>query len=102
LSAQGGIGALDPDHTARPHERQVLPMKVRILVSLKPGVLDPQGRAVHHALEGMGFEGVDDVRIGRTVELDVADSTSDEALEKMCEQLLANTVIENYRIERLG
>ena len=50
----------------------------------------------------MGFEGVDDVRIGRTVELDVADSTSDEALEKMCEQLLANTVIENYRIERLG
>ena len=77
-------------------------MKVRILVSLKPGVLDPQGRAVPHALEGMGFEGVDDVRIGRTVELDVADSTSDEALEKMCEQLLANTVIENYRIERLG
>lgn len=77
-------------------------MKVRILVSLKPGVLDPQGRAVHHALEGMGFDGVEDVRIGRTVELDVADSTRDEALEKMCEQLLANTVIENYRIERLG
>ncbi len=77
-------------------------MKVRILVSLKPGVLDPQGRAVHHALEGMGFDGVEDVRIGRTVELDVADSISDEALEKMCEQLLANTVIENYRIERLG
>ena len=76
-------------------------MKIRVLVSLKPGVLDPQGRAVHHALEGLGFDGVDDVRIGRTVELDVADDTSDAALEDMCEKLLANTVIENYRIEKL-
>lgn len=76
-------------------------MKIRVLVSLKPGVLDPQGRAVHHALEGLGFEGVDDVRIGRTVELDVADDTSDAALEEMCEKLLANTVLENYRIEKL-
>ena len=77
-------------------------MKIRVLVSLKPGVLDPQGRAVHHALEGLGFKGVDDVRIGRTVELDVADDTSDEALSEMCEKLLANTVIENYKIEKLG
>ena len=77
-------------------------MKIRVLVSLKPGVLDPQGRAVHHALEGLGFEGVDDVRIGRTVELDVADGTSDAALTEMCEKLLANTVIENYKIEKLG
>ena len=77
-------------------------MKIRVLVSLKPGVLDPQGRAVHHALEGLGFKGVDDVRIGRTVELDVADGTSDEALTEMCEKLLANTVIENYKIEKLG
>ena len=77
-------------------------MKVRVLVSLKPGVLDPQGRAVHHALEGLGFAGVDDVRVGRTVELDVADDTSDEALDEMCRKLLANTVIENYRIEKLG
>ncbi|MXO47781.1 phosphoribosylformylglycinamidine synthase subunit PurS [Erythrobacter vulgaris] len=77
-------------------------MKIRVLVSLKPGVLDPQGRAVHHALEGLGFQGVDEVRIGRTVELDVADSTSDEALADMCEKLLANTVIENYKIEKLG
>ena len=76
-------------------------MKIRVLVSLKPGVLDPQGRAVHHALEGLGFNGVDDVRIGRTVELDVADDTSDEALADMCEKLLANTVIENYAIEKL-
>ena len=76
-------------------------MKIRVLVSLKPGVLDPQGRAVHHALEGLGFEGVDDVRIGRTVELDVSDNTSDAALTEMCEKLLANTVIENYKIEKL-
>ena len=76
-------------------------MKIRVLVSLKPGVLDPQGRAVHHALEGLGFKGVDDVRIGRTVELDVADDTSDQALNDMCEKLLANTVIENYKIEKL-
>ncbi len=77
-------------------------MKIRVLVSLKPGVLDPQGRAVHHALEGLGFESVEDVRIGRTVELDVADGTSDEALDEMCRKLLANTVIENYRIEKVG
>ena len=76
-------------------------MKIRVLISLKPGVLDPQGRAVHHALEGLGFKGVDDVRIGRTVELDVADDTSDQALNDMCEKLLANTVIENYKIEKL-
>ena len=77
-------------------------MKIRVLVSLKPGVLDPQGRAVHHALEGLGFEGVEDVRVGRTVELDVANGTSDEALDEMCRKLLANTVIENYRIEKVG
>ena len=76
-------------------------MKVRILVSLKPGVLDPQGRAVHHALEGLGFTGVEDVRVGRVIEMDVAVSTSDEALREMCEKLLANMVIENYRIEKL-
>ncbi len=75
-------------------------MKVRVHVSLKPGVLDPQGRAVHHALEGMGFEGVTDVRVGRLIELDVADGTSDAALDDMCRKLLANMVIENYRIEK--
>ncbi|BBC73878.1 phosphoribosylformylglycinamidine synthase subunit PurS [Altererythrobacter sp. B11] len=76
-------------------------MKVRIHVSLKPGVLDPQGRAVHHALEGLGFEGVNDVRVGRLIELEVADSTTDAALDEMCRKLLANMVIENYRIEKL-
>lgn len=75
-------------------------MKVRVLVSLKPGVLDPQGRAVHHALEGLGFAGVEDVRVGRVIELDVADGTSEATLTEMCDKLLANTVIENYRIER--
>jgi phosphoribosylformylglycinamidine synthase len=76
-------------------------MKVRVFVSLKPGVLDPQGRAVHHALEGLGFKGVEDVRVGRMIELQVADGTSDETLREMCEKLLANMVIENYRIENL-
>jgi len=74
-------------------------MKVRIFVRLKPGVLDPQGRAVHHSLEGMGFEGVDDVRIGRLIEMDVSDGTSQEAISSMCEKLLANTVIEDFTIE---
>ncbi len=75
-------------------------MKVRVFVSLKPGVLDPQGRAVHHALEGLGFSGVEDVRVGRMIELDVADGTDDATLSAMCDKLLANTVIENYRIEK--
>ncbi len=77
-------------------------MKVRVFVSLKPGVLDPQGRAVHHALEGLGFSGVEEVRVGRLIELDVADSTTDAALDDMCRKLLANMVIENYRIEKVG
>ena len=76
-------------------------MKVRIHVSLKPGVLDPQGRAVHHALEGLGFSGVQDVRIGRLIELDLADDTTDAQLDDMCRKLLANMVIENFRIEKL-
>ena len=77
-------------------------MKIRIHVSLKPGVLDPQGRAVHHALDVLGFAGVEDVRIGRLIELTVADDTGDADLEAMCEKLLANTVIENYRIEKVA
>lgn len=75
-------------------------MKVRVHVSLKNGVLDPQGRAIHHALEGLGFAGVNDVRAGRLIELDVTEDTSDEALDEMCRKLLANMVIENYRIEK--
>ena len=75
-------------------------MKVRVVVTLKPGVLDPQGKAVHKALGGLGFESVADVRTGKLVELDLADDTSDAAIDEMCRKLLANTVIENYRIER--
>jgi phosphoribosylformylglycinamidine synthase len=77
-------------------------MQVRVLVRLKPGVLDPQGRAVHHALEGLGFEGVGDVRVGRMIELDLADGTDEASIRQMCEKLLANTVIENFQIESLG
>lgn len=77
-------------------------MKVRVHVSLKPGVLDPQGRAIQHSLEGLGFTGVRDVRQGKLLELDVDDSVSDEALDDMCRKLLANMVIENYRVERVA
>ena len=76
-------------------------MKARIFVTLKPGVLDPQGRAIHHALEGLGFGGVNEVRAGKLIELDLADGTGDADIEEMCRKLLANTVIENFRIERL-
>lgn len=75
-------------------------MKLRVFVTLKPGVLDPQGRAIQHALGSLGFEGVNDVRAGKLIELDVADDTSDAAVDEMCRKLLANTVIENYRVER--
>ena len=74
--------------------------KVKVHVFLKPGVLDPQGRAVHHSLDSLGFEGVEDVRIGRLIEMDVADGTSDETLNRMCEQLLANMVIEDFVVEK--
>ena len=75
-------------------------MKIKIFVTLKPGVLDPQGRAIQHALGGLGFDGVADVRAGKLIELDVADETDDATIDAMCRRLLANTVIENYRIER--
>ncbi|HVQ08225.1 MAG TPA: phosphoribosylformylglycinamidine synthase subunit PurS [Allosphingosinicella sp.] len=75
-------------------------MKVRVHVTLKKGVLDPQGKAIHHALEGLGFAGVNDVRAGKLIELDLAEDVVDSEIEEMCRQLLANMVIENYRIER--
>lgn len=77
-------------------------MKTRVFVTLKGGVLDPQGKAIHHALEGLGFSGVNDVRAGKLIELDLADGTSDEDIDAMCKKLLANTVIENYRIEKVS
>ena len=76
-------------------------MKARVFVTLKTGVLDPQGKAIHHALEGLGFTGVNDVRAGKMIELDLADGASDADIDEMCRKLLANTVIENFRIERV-
>lgn len=75
-------------------------MKLRIIVTLKNGVLDPQGKAIHKALGGLGFAGVNDVRAGKLIELDVDDTVTDAQIDEMCRKLLANTVIENYRIER--
>jgi len=74
-------------------------MKTRVYVTLKNGVLDPQGKAIRHALEGLGFSGVNDVRAGKLIELDLAEGVSEADVEAMCRKLLANTVIENFRIE---
>ncbi|SLN71625.1 phosphoribosylformylglycinamidine synthase subunit PurS [Roseisalinus antarcticus] len=73
-------------------------MKVRVDVMLKDGVLDPQGEAVRHALGALGFAGVEGVRQGKVIELELADGTPESEVGRMCEQLLANTVIESYRI----
>jgi phosphoribosylformylglycinamidine synthase len=77
-------------------------VKAKIHITLKNGVLDPQGKAVGHALGSLGFEGVEDVRQGKYIEVDLSETDADKALENvdaMCRQLLANTVIENYEIE---
>lgn len=74
-------------------------MKALVTVTLKPGVLDPQGRAIHHALGALGFTGVHDVRQGKLIELDVADDTTRELVEDMARKLLANTVIESFKVE---
>ena len=74
-------------------------MKARVYVMLKTGVLDPQGEAVRHALGAMGFEGVTGVRQGKVIELDLADGTTEAQVGEMCDKLLANTVIESYRVE---
>ena len=74
-------------------------MKTRVTIMLKSGVLDPQGRAIHGALQGLGFAGVRDVRAGKLIELDLDERVSRADVDAMCRTLLANTVIENYRIE---
>ena len=77
-------------------------MKARIHITLKNGVLDPQGKAIGHALEGLGFAGVGDVRQGKYIEIDLDETDPKQArasVEAMCEKLLANTVIENYSID---
>lgn len=74
-------------------------MKAKVHVMLKNGVLDPQGEAVKHALGTLGFGGVEGVRQGKVIELDLADGTTEDTVKDMCEKLLANTVIESYSIE---
>jgi len=74
-------------------------MKATVTVMLKDGVLDPQGDAVKSALGSLGFEGVGGVRQGKVIELDLADGTTEAQVSEMCEKLLANTVIESYRVE---
>jgi len=74
-------------------------MKATVTVMLKTGVLDPQGEAVRHALGALGFDGVEGVRQGKVIELDLADGTTEAQVTEMCEKLLANTVIESYRVE---
>ena len=77
-------------------------MKAIINISLKAGVLDSQGKAVHHALDSLHFKGVEDVRVGKQIILKLNENDKEKAMNevtKMCEELLANTVIEDYEIE---
>ncbi len=77
-------------------------MKARVHVTLKPGILDPQGKAIQHALGALGFGAVDKVRQGKIIDLELAETDPEAArasLSEMCEKLLANTVIEDYAIE---
>jgi phosphoribosylformylglycinamidine synthase PurS subunit len=80
-------------------------MKARVHITLKHGVLDPQGKAIQHALGSLGFAGVEDVRQGKYIELELAEADPAKAraaVEQMCQQLLANMVIENYAVEIAG
>jgi phosphoribosylformylglycinamidine synthase len=77
-------------------------MKARIKITLKNGVLDPQGKAIQNAIANLGVSGVNDVRQGKYIEVDLAETNEDSArqlLERICKELLANTVIENYAYE---
>jgi phosphoribosylformylglycinamidine synthase len=75
-------------------------MRAKVHVFLKPGVLDVEGKAVEGALHGLGWAGVNNVRVGRTIEFDLTDAADAESeVKAMCEKLLANTVIESYRVE---
>jgi phosphoribosylformylglycinamidine synthase len=77
-------------------------MKAKVHVFLKPGVLDVQGKAVEGALHGLGWDGVSNVRVGKVLEFDLKAASEDEAkteLKAMCDKLLANTVIESYKVE---
>ena len=76
-------------------------MKVSVIITLKKNVLDPQGKVIHQTLDGMGFEGINEVRQGKYFEIDIKESDPKKAKEKveeMCKKLLTNLVIENYKI----
>ena len=76
-------------------------MKVSVIITLKKDVLDPQGKVIHHTLDGMGFEGINEVRQGKYFEISVKENDKKKAetkIEEMCKKLLANLVIENYKI----
>ena len=80
-------------------------MKARVHVTLKTGVLDPQGKAIGHALQALGFAGIGEVRQGKFIEIDLAETDRTRAkatVDQMCQKLLANTVIENYAVELVG
>lgn len=79
-------------------------MKARVHIMLKTGVLDPQGEAIRHALGTLGFDGVEGVRQGKVIEIELAETDAEAAkaeVARMCEALLANTVIESYTVEML-
>jgi phosphoribosylformylglycinamidine synthase len=80
-------------------------VKAKIHVTLKPGILDPQGKAIEHALDSLGFTNASNVRVGKYMELDIAEKDKVKAeaeVKQMCEKLLANTIIEEYRYELIG
>ena len=80
-------------------------MKVKIHVTLKQGILDPQGKAIEHALDSLGFKAAENVRVGKYIELDLAEQDKAKAaleVKAMCEKLLANTIIEEYRYDLQG
>jgi len=86
----------------RSTEGSFLSMKARVFVTLKNGVLDPQGKAIGHALNGLGFSQVGEVRQGKVIDLELSERDEAKArasLKEMCDKLLANTVIEKYEIE---
>lgn len=104
LNGGGGAGSLRRVPSRR-QPKVPEPMKARVHVTLKNGVLDPQGKAIQHALDSLGFGGVEEVRQGKLIELELAETDAGKAraaVEEMCRKLLANTVIENYSVEVEG
>ncbi len=77
-------------------------MKAKVHITLKQGVLDPQGKAIGHALNNMGFDEVEDVRQGKFIEIELGETVNEGKIEEMCQKLLANPVIEDYEIEMIS